>query len=126
MTQAAQSDQEMPAVRSKLKAERIQERLAGHNKRPPLMARELRTRLAQAPGWRTSVDGNALQRTYEVPSIRAAGLLAQLLLTSGEDTGYVPDVDIRHLEVTVTVSTSSLQGVTVLDFDIARTLDMRL
>jgi pterin-4a-carbinolamine dehydratase len=126
MTQDDRVSPGQDTIRSKLKAERIQATLAGRRAQSPLAAEALQERLRDTPGWRTSSDGSSLQRTYEVPSIRAAGLLAQLLLEVGEATGSIPDVDVRHLEVTVTVSTSTTRGVTDLDLDVARILDLRL
>lgn len=42
-----------------------------------------------------------------------------------EAEGYVPDVDLRHLEVTLRVATSTEAGVTEIDFDVARLFDHR-
>ena len=36
----------------------------------------------------------------------------------------MPDVDLRHLEVTLRVATSTEAGVTELDFDVARRFDL--
>lgn len=48
-----------------------------------------------------------------------------LVAEIGEAEGYVPDVDLRHLEVTLRVATSAQADVTELDFDVARLFDHR-
>jgi len=126
MTQDSRLHSGNDTLRTKLKAERIQDRLSGHASRSPLAAGVLQTRLRDAPGWRVSSDSRSLQRAYALPSTRAAGLFVQFLLEVGEATGYIPDVDIRHHEITVTVATSTAMGVTDLDLDVVRILDLRL
>lgn len=78
------------------------------------------------PGWRVNGAGSALTRTYDLPSLRASGLVVQLALEIGEQTGFVPEIDVRYLEVTLTVATHLDRGPTDLDFDVARVLDSRL
>lgn len=41
----------------------------------------------------------------------------------GEAHGYLPDVDLRHHEVTLRVDTNDNAGLTALDFEMARVLD---
>jgi pterin-4a-carbinolamine dehydratase len=113
-------------LQSKLKAERIQEKLKAERIQEKLKAERIQDRLSEVPGWQPGKRGLALTRTYDVPSIRAAGLLAQLMLEIGEALGYIPRVAVNHLEVTVTVRTSEKAGITDLDFDFVRALDSRL
>lgn len=128
MTEANPHDQTSPAnLGSKLKAERIQDKLKAERIQDKLKAGRIQERLGEVPGWQPGKRGLALVRTYEVPSIRAAGLLVQLLLEIGESLGYIPRVEVDHLEVTVVVRTSQKSsGVTDLDFDFVRALDSRL
>ena len=112
-------------IQSKLKAERIQEKLKAERVQEKLEAERIQSRLAEVPGWTVSDDGTALTRTYDLPSLRAAGLFVELMLAIGEATGYVPEIDVRSLEVTLRIATSLDGGVTDLDFDVARVVDSR-
>jgi pterin-4a-carbinolamine dehydratase len=108
-----------PQVRERLKAERIQERLKAERIQEPLAAGQVQERLAELPGWRPSRNGQALQKTFPFPSLRAAGLFVQLVYEVGEAAGFVPAVDARYLEVTLRVTSRRGSGVTELDFDLA-------
>jgi pterin-4a-carbinolamine dehydratase len=103
-------------IRSKLKAERIQE---------PLKAERIQQRLAAIPGWAATEDHTALVRTYDLPSLRAAGLFVELVLAMGEATGYVPAIDVRGSEVTVRVATAPGSGIGAVDFEWVELLDGR-
>lgn len=98
-------------VQSRLKPERVQTRL-----RPE----RIQAQLEELPGWEITGDGRALERTYLFSTLRAAVAFVALVTAIGEAEGYVPDVDLRHLEVRVRVATSTEAGVTELDFDVAR------
>lgn len=90
----------------------------------PLKVREIEERLAQLPGWR-AVEGNrALARTFLFPSLRAAVGFVGMVTEIGEADGYVPEIDLRLLEVTVRVSTNVNEGLTALDFQVARSLGL--
>lgn len=113
-------------IQSRLKAERIQERLKAERIQTKLEAERVQELLAEVPGWALDGDGEALVRTYHLPSLRASGLFVQLVLEVGEQIDYVPDVDVRYLEVTVRISTAEGESVGELDFRVARVLDSRL
>jgi pterin-4a-carbinolamine dehydratase len=106
-------------IQERLKAERIQERLKAERIQEPLEAARVRERLAELAGWSPSRNGQALQKTFLFPTLRAAGLFVQLVYELGEAAGFVPAIDARYLEVTLRVSTRRGTGVTDLDFDIA-------
>jgi pterin-4a-carbinolamine dehydratase len=99
-------------VRSKLKAERIQEKLKAERIQSKLGVARLGELFAELPGWWVGDDGRSLLRVYELPTLRAAG--------------HVPDVDLRHLEVTLKVAGSGNEGIAETDFELARMLDCRL
>jgi len=108
-----------PQVSERLKAERIQERLKAERIQEPLAPPRIRERLAELSGWSPSRNGQALQKTFLLPTLRAAALFVQLVYDLGEAAGFVPAIDARYLEVTLRVSTRRGSGVTDLDFDLA-------
>jgi 4a-hydroxytetrahydrobiopterin dehydratase len=124
----AQNPEQLKAerIQSKLKAERIQERLKAERIQSQLKAERIQALLSEVPGWEVGEDGASLTRTYDLPSLRASGLFVQLVLKIGEQTGYVPEIAVRYLEVTLTIATAHNEGLTELDFDVARALDSRL
>lgn len=97
-----------------LKAERIQQ---------PLKAERIQERMAEIPGWSANEDDTALTRTYELPTLRGAGLFVELALEAAATTGVAPEIDVRGCEVTVRVATAPGKGITDLDFDWAKLLD---
>ena len=103
------------AYQTRLKPERVQTRL-----RPE----RIQAQLDELPGWQLAGDGRALERTYLFPTIRAAVVFVALVAEIGDAEGYVPDVDLRHLEVTLRVATNAKGGVTELDFDVAEWFDL--
>lgn len=113
-------------VRSKLKAERIQEKLKAERIQSKLGVARLGELFAELPGWGLGEDGRSLCRVYELPTLRAATLFVQLAIEIGEAAGHVPDVDLRHLEVTLSVAGSGNEGIAETDFELARMLDCRL
>lgn len=108
-------------VAEPLKAERIQSKLKAERIQQPLKAERIQERLAEIPGW--SADPIALTRTYDLPTLRGAGLFVELALETAAATGYVPEIDVREREVTVRVATTPGNGITDLDFDWAKLLD---
>jgi 4a-hydroxytetrahydrobiopterin dehydratase len=113
-------------IGSKLKSERVQTRLKPERVQTRLRPERIQAQLADLPGWELADDGQALERTYLFPTIRAAVAFVALVAEIGDAEGYVPDVDLRHLEVTLQVATRAEAGVTELDFDVARLFDQRL
>lgn len=112
-------------ISERLKAERIQERLKAERIQERLKAERIQERLAEVPDWSLDEGGRSLERTYEFPTIRAAALFVGLVTEIGEATGFVPEIDIRYLEVRLRVDTTQREGVTSLDFEIARIIDSR-
>jgi 4a-hydroxytetrahydrobiopterin dehydratase len=113
-------------ISEQLKAERIEAKLKAERIQSQLKAERIQALLSDVPGWEVGEDGASLTRTYDLPSLRAAGLFVQLVLEMGEQTGYVPAIGVRYLEVTLTIATARNEGLTELDFDVARVLDSRL
>jgi len=107
-------------IGSKLKSERVQTRLKPERVQTRLRPERIQAQLEELPGWELAGDGRALERTYLFPTIRAAVAFVALVAEIGEAEGYVPGVELRHLEVTLRVATNAEGGVTELDFDLAR------
>ena len=107
-------------IGAQLKSERVQSRLKPERVQSRLRPERIQARLEELPGWKLAGDGRALERTYLFPTIRAAVAFVALVAEIGDAEGYVPDVDLRHLEVTLRVATSTEAGLTDLDFDVAR------
>jgi len=125
-SERVQSQLRPERIGSKLKSERVQTRLKPERVQTRLRPECIQARLAELPGWELAGDGRALERTYLFPTIRAAVAFVALVAEIGDAEGYVPDVDLRHLEVTLRVATSAEVGVTERDFDVARLFDHRL
>lgn len=111
------------AAAEPLKAERIQSKLKAERIQEKLKAERIQERLAEVPGWRASGDPAALTRTYDLPTLRGAGLFVALALEVAEATGYTPEIDVRGCGVTVRVATVPGHGIVDLDFDWAKLLD---
>jgi len=123
-TKPGQQSQLKPErVQQKLRPERIGERLKSERVQSPLKAERIQHMLGELPGWEAAEDNSALVRTYLFPTIRAAVAFVALTAEIGEANGYVPDIALRHLEVTLRVATIAEAGLTELDFDVARVFD---
>ena len=135
MTETTDTSQDTPRATAELRPERLgqheklrPERLGQREElRPerlgqPLTAGEVGNHLAQVPGWETTDHGQALARTFAFPSLRAAVAFIALVAEISEQDGYVPDMDLRLLEVTVRIDTQVGEPLTALDFQVARSL----
>jgi pterin-4a-carbinolamine dehydratase len=105
---------------TRLKAERIQGAAEPDRVRDRLKAERIQGLLAELPCWRVADDGSALERTHVFPTLRAVAAYVALVLEVGEADDYVPEIDLRHLEVTLRVATATTPGLRELDFDVAR------
>jgi 4a-hydroxytetrahydrobiopterin dehydratase len=75
-----------------------------------------------APGW--SVAGNALVRTVEFDSFLTAVRFIGELAPIAERLDHHPDLRLSWRTVELSLSTHSAGGLTALDFELARELDM--
>ena len=91
-----------------MKADRIQSRL--REKKSP---------------WKTTDDGKALTRTYELPSFRAAVAFVAYVAELAEAADHHPDIDIRYSKVTLTLTTHDEDDVTEKDFQLIEQIDQR-
>ncbi len=90
--------------------------------KPAQISHELKT----VPGWSGKDRRKAIQRTYTLPSFRAAMAFVQFAGEVAESLDHHPDIDVRYRKVTLTLSTHSVGGrLTEKDFQFARALDGR-
>jgi len=77
--------------------------------------------LARRPGW--ARDGDAIVRTYELASFRAAIEFVGRIADLAEAADHHPDLDIRYRRVRVLLSTHSEGGITDKDLALAEQID---
>ncbi len=77
--------------------------------------------LLQTPGWRRS--GDAITRTFSLPSFPAALLFVGAVGHLAERAEHHPDILIQYRSVTLTLSTHSAGGLTEKDFALAAEVD---
>ena len=126
----------LPRVQAWLKSQRVQGRLLALGKleqrlksgdaQVRLKPDRIQHRLRNLREWGASVDCRALERTYLFPTLRAATLFASLVAEIGGAVSFVPEIDIRSQELRLRVATQAEAGITELDFDVARLLDLRV
>lgn len=110
------------AVTEPLHPERLGQRMAAGEGAEPLSAERVRELLKSHAPWELADDGSALRRRRLFPTIRAAVAYVGMVSEIGEAHGYLPDIDLRHHEVTLRVDTNDNAGLTELDFEMARVL----
>jgi 4a-hydroxytetrahydrobiopterin dehydratase len=82
---------------------------------------EIQRGLGTLPGW--ARRGDALTKTFTLPSFPAAITLVQRVADAAERANHHPDIDIRYTKVTFTLSTHSAGGVSKKDLDLAREIE---
>ena len=82
---------------------------------------EVRSALAARPGW--AGDPEAIRRTVELPSFRAAIAVVDQVAEVAEEMDHHPDIDIRWRTLTFHCATHSAGGVTRRDLDLAARID---
>ena len=78
---------------------------------------EIQRGLGTLPGW--ARRGDALTKTFTLPSFPAAITLVQRVADAAERANHHPDIDIRYTKVTFVLSTHSAGGITQKDIDLA-------
>jgi 4a-hydroxytetrahydrobiopterin dehydratase len=91
--------------------------------RPPRLSPEdAAAALKDLPLWSGGVDG--IERTLELPSFRAAVEAISMIADVAEEMDHHPDMDLRWTKVRVAVVTHSAGGLTELDLELARRVDV--
>ena len=78
--------------------------------------------LRDLPLWSGGEDG--IERTLELPSFRAAVEAISVIADVAEQLDHHPDMDLRWTKVRVAVVTHSAGGLTDLDLELARRVDL--
>jgi len=78
--------------------------------------------LRELPLWSGGVDG--IERTLELPTFRAAVEAISVIADVAEQLDHHPDMDLRWTKVRVAVVTHSAGGLTDLDVQLARRVDL--
>jgi 4a-hydroxytetrahydrobiopterin dehydratase len=86
-------------------------RLAGES-----LAREL----TATPGWER--DGDAVRRTWRFPDFKAAMIFVNGVAALAEKANHHPDITVHYNEVTLRLWSHDAGGLTMRDFDLARTI----
>ena len=91
--------------------------------RPPrLSPDELTAALQDLPHW--SGDAEGIRRTVELPTFRDAVGTIVAIADVAEEMDHHPDVDLRWRTLHLAVVTHSAGGVTELDLELARRIDV--
>jgi len=88
----------------------------------PLAPSDLAHAVASLSGWKGDMEG--ITRTVEATSFPAAIDLVRAVADVAEELDHHPDIDIRWRRVTFTLRTHDVSGVTSLDIDLARRIDL--
>ncbi|MHA6742777.1 4a-hydroxytetrahydrobiopterin dehydratase [Rhodococcus erythropolis] len=82
----------------------------------------IQSALDELPAWQLSPG--SISRTVESATFPDAIALLQRIAAVAEAANHHPDIDVRWRKVTYTLSTHSAGGLTDLDFDLARRIDV--
>lgn len=77
--------------------------------------------LAEHPSW--AIDGEILSRTFGHGSFAQAMGFVTAVGVIAEKAFHHPDIDIRHSNVTIALTTHDAGGLTQNDFDLAGQID---
>ncbi|MDA0767049.1 MAG: 4a-hydroxytetrahydrobiopterin dehydratase [Verrucomicrobia bacterium] len=83
--------------------------------------KELAAALKKLPEW--EIEGKALVRTIEFEEFTEAIDFVNDLAEVAEDAQHHPDIDIRYVRVTVSLTTHEVGGITDDDLEIAQRID---
>jgi len=82
---------------------------------------EIQRALGARSGW--TRRGNAITRTFEFPTFKAAIAFVNRIADVAEKMDHHPDVDIRYTKVSCSLSTHSAGRITQKDFKLAENID---
>ncbi|HXN75348.1 MAG TPA: 4a-hydroxytetrahydrobiopterin dehydratase [Gemmatimonadaceae bacterium] len=78
--------------------------------------------LGNLTGW--SRRGDAITKTFQFRNFLTGIDFVSAIAKAAEAADHHPDIDIRYTKVTCTLSTHSAGGVTQMDLDMARKIDL--
>ena len=91
--------------------------------RPPrLSPDDVAIELSRLPLWTGGPDG--IERTLQLPTFRAAVEAISVVADVAEQLDHHPDMDLRWTTVRLAVVTHSAGGLTELDLELARRVDV--
>lgn len=81
---------------------------------------EVSAQIQSLPGWTT--DGQRLTRTYEFNNFVESINFVNCLVEPAEAAGHHPDITVSYNKVTLSLTTHDADGLTMQDFELARTI----
>jgi 4a-hydroxytetrahydrobiopterin dehydratase len=78
--------------------------------------------LGNLTGW--SRRGDAITKTFQFRNFLTGIDFVSAIAKAAEAADHHPDIDIRYTKVTCTLSTHSAGGITQMDLDMARKIDL--
>jgi 4a-hydroxytetrahydrobiopterin dehydratase len=87
----------------------------------PLSDIAIQRELGSLPGW--ARRGDALVKTFALPSFRAAIEMVRRVADAAEDADHYPDLDVRQTKLVVTLTSHDAGGVTRQDVELARAIE---
>jgi 4a-hydroxytetrahydrobiopterin dehydratase len=81
---------------------------------------EVATQIQGLPGW--TIEGQQLTRTYEFSNFVESINFVNCLVEPAEAAGHHPDITVSYNRVTLSLTTHDAGGLTIQDFDLARTI----
>ena len=88
---------------------------------PLLMEEEIVESLTWTPKW--TRGGEAITRTYRFAGFPAAIAFVVEVAEAAEGMDHHPDIDVRYRNVTLSLTTHDVSGLTRLDFALAAACD---
>ncbi len=92
--------------------------------REKLSDADVKSRLASVPGWTLNKD--EISRTIKLDSFPAALLLACAVGQLAQTADHHPDILIKYVNVTFTLTTHDANGLTSNDFSLAQKINALL
>ncbi len=87
----------------------------------PYTSEEIDEALAELPEW-LSTDF-AIHRSYSFPSFRAAMNFVNAVADLAEQQNHHPDIEIHFRDVSLSLWTHTVSGVTKLDIELAKAIE---
>jgi 4a-hydroxytetrahydrobiopterin dehydratase len=78
--------------------------------------------LGNLTGW--SRRGDAITKTFQFRNFLTGIDFVSAIARAAEAADHHPDIDIRYTKITCTLSTHSAGGITQMDLDMARKIDL--